>query len=94
MKQYVICGDSREYFDYLRRSNNGPRTHVYLHEVEQIRGLSEVHGVFVGSWRERPDINDIVWAIRVINNVHPIHPVSDTYYIPGGKDHGRQYPSC
>ena len=48
MKHYIVCGDSREYFDYLKRTNTGPRTHVYLHDVTQIRGLSEVHGVFVG----------------------------------------------
>ena len=94
MKQYIICGDSREYFDYLKRTNKGPRTHVYLHDVTQIRGLSQVHGVFVGSWRERPDINDIVWAIRVINNVDPLATGPDTYYSYGGNDHGRQYPSC
>ena len=80
MKRYIICGDSREYFDYLKRINISTNTHVYLHDVAQIRGLSQVHGVFVGSWRERPDINDIVWAIRVINDKHPLSK--------------EQYPTC
>ena len=80
MKRYIICGDSREYFDYLKRINKSTNTHVYLHDVAQIRGLSAVHGVFVGSWRERPDINDIVWAIRVINDKHPLSK--------------EQYPTC
>jgi hypothetical protein len=80
MKRYIICGDSREYFDYLKRINKSTNTHVYLHDVLQIRGLREVHGVFVGSWRERPDINDIVWAIRVINDKHPLSK--------------EQYPTC
>jgi hypothetical protein len=79
MKQYVICGDSREYFDYLKRTNTGTHTHVYLHDAEQIRGLSEVHGVFVGSWRERPEINDIIWAIRVINDKHPLSKEQYSY---------------
>ena len=80
MKRYIICGDSREYFDYLKRINKSTNTHVYLHDVAQIRGLGQVHGVFVGSWRERPDINDIVWAIRVINDKHPLSK--------------EQYPTC
>ena len=77
MKHYIVCGDSREYFDYLKRTNTGPRTHVYLHNAEQLRGLSEVHGVFVGSYRERPDIEEIIRAIRLIN-----HIPSSQYIIP------------
>ena len=77
MKQYIVCGDSRQYFDYIKRTNKDPRTHVYLHDVQQLRGLSEVHGVFVGTYRERSDIEEIVRAIRWMNRIP-----SSQYIIP------------
>jgi hypothetical protein len=87
MKQYVVCGDSRQYFDYLRRNNKDPRTHVYLHDAQQLLGLSEVHGVFVGSYRERPDIEEIIRAIRWINRIP-----SGQYIIPPTPNYERKHP--
>jgi hypothetical protein len=69
MKQFVICGNSKEYHDYIRMNNKSPREYVYLHDTGQFYGMSEVHGVFVGTYRERPDIEAVVRTIRLINRI-------------------------
>ena len=69
MKKFVVCGDSRQYFAYLKANGFSPQNHVYVHSIEQLRGHSEVHGVFCGTYRERDDIQDIVRAIKWINRI-------------------------
>ena len=43
---------------------------VYVRGPEVFRGYQEVHGVFTGTYRNRPDIRDIVREIRLINGIH------------------------
>lgn len=44
---------------------------VYVSGPEVFRGWNEVHGYFVGSFRGRDDLKDIVQEIRRINKIHP-----------------------
>ena len=69
MKKFVVCGNSNEYHNYIRMNNKSPREYVYLHDASQMRGMSEVHGVFIGTYRERPDIEEVVHMIRMINRI-------------------------
>lgn len=57
---------------------------VYLAGVEQFRGHNEVHGYFVGSFRDRPDIRDIVREIRRINNIPHNHQVIPDLFVGRG----------
>lgn len=42
---------------------------VYVNGPEVFRGFNQVHGVFTGTYRYRPDIRDIVREIRRINQI-------------------------
>ena len=54
---------------------------------EVFRGWSEVHGVFVGSFRERSDIRDIVREIRRINNIDPGQEIVPGLFVGRGLRH-------
>lgn len=42
---------------------------VYVNGPEVFRGFNQVHGVFTGTYRQRPDIREIVQEIRRINHI-------------------------
>ena len=78
-KIYVIAGTYRQATDWMKnhaskRFASGDTSvslsdYVYVRGDEQLCGLREVHGFFVGTYRERKDLRLIVQRIRLINNI-------------------------
>lgn len=77
-KIFVIAGHVSEYTywvknnidKYYAKNSSISLSHfVYVSGPEVFRGFNEVHGVFVGSFRNRQDIRDIVREIRLINGI-------------------------
>lgn len=70
MKTLVIAGTRQEAMSWIhgqceRRFTSGDTSvsmsdYIYIHDVHQIRGLEDPHGVFIGTWRDRKDIAEIV----------------------------------
>jgi hypothetical protein len=53
--------------------------YVFVSDVIQLRGLETIEGFYLGSYKDRPDINEINTLIQIIkhkNKVHnsPIYP--------------------
>lgn len=57
---------------------------VIVDGPESFRGFSDVHGFFVGTFRERPDIKDIVREIRRINLLPASTMVIPNMYVGHG----------
>ena len=78
---YVIAGTADEAYNYINRKreerkriSNGETVrsiseYSYVHHVNVIRGIRNPTGVFVGTWRERKDIFDIVAVLRQSQDV-------------------------
>jgi hypothetical protein len=77
-KIYVIPGTSIQGREYVKnrcakRYADGETTGVAMHEyvivnegdITKLRGISNPHGVFVGTWRERKDLHDICIQLNV-----------------------------
>lgn len=72
MKKLVIAGSYEQAQlwiknDLAKRSAAGepistiPKSdYMVVHNPDQIKGLRDPHGVFVGTWKNRADINDII----------------------------------
>jgi len=74
---WVVCGTYAEYEQYIRtKSPKAFNRYQYLSSIDNLRGLTEVHGVFYGSWRERMDIEHIIALINIINKT------SKTFGVP------------
>ena len=65
---YVIAGNEPEAYEYINRKlqeriSNGDTKiddYKYVHDALVLRGIENPHGVFIGTWRQRKDIRDIV----------------------------------
>ena len=70
MKKLVIAGTYEQAQlwiknDLTKRAVAGETTlslseYTVVHNREQLLGLRDPHGVFVGTWKNRADINDII----------------------------------
>lgn len=73
-KYYVIAGTAIEAKEFIKRKslemwNNGETSislsnFVYV-DVLTLKGVSDPHGFFVGTWRERKDINLILMQLII-----------------------------
>ncbi len=75
MKIYVIAGNHNQAYEYINRKleeriSNGEMVskigdYVYVDSINRIKGISNPHGVFIGTWKDRPDIIDIVETLMI-----------------------------
>lgn len=78
MKQrvFVISGNHEQFADYVRdKPLNGNKKYVYVADVIYLRGIVNPHGVFIGTWRNRADILEIIDQLRISSSNH--NPVLD-----------------
>ena len=89
MKKLVIAGSYEQAQlwiknDLAKRNAAGepistmPKSdYMVVHNPDQIKGLRDPHGVFVGTWKNRADINDIVDALyaRTMGKNHALDKV-------------------
>ena len=62
MKIFVIAGNWNE-FNYYGRDKVLDKHYVYVSSPDTLRGHQDIHGVFIGSWRGRSDIVEILDAV-------------------------------
>ena len=74
MKIYVIAGNTQEFLFYRAEKFNSLKDtveginindFVNVSSCNVLRGVTNPHGVFIGTWRNRLDINDILSTISV-----------------------------
>ena len=72
-KIFVIAGNSQQAIKWMKGNNqkrwdNGDTSatlsdYVIVENPTIMRGHRNPHGVFIGTWKDRPDIMDIVMAL-------------------------------
>ncbi|CAB5220914.1 hypothetical protein UFOVP240_54 [uncultured Caudovirales phage] len=60
MKTFVIAGNWNEFTYYTRDKILNGTSYVYVSSPDTLRGHQDIHGMFIGTWRERKDIADIL----------------------------------
>ena len=73
-KYYVICGNRQEYNVFIQKKalelfNQGDTSvslsqFVYVNSTNQLKGRVDPHGWFVGTWRDRSNIHEILHELR------------------------------
>jgi hypothetical protein len=71
---FVISGTNEEYSRFIRikceelyRANNTSislSNFVFVSSVDKLRGYRDPHGYFIGTWRSRRDIEEILYVIQ------------------------------
>lgn len=66
-KKYIIAGNYNEYKYFIDRKKFDPQEYIYVNNADTLRGLYNIHGYYVGSWRKRHDIDIIKMNIEIAN---------------------------
>ena len=71
-KIFIVAGNHAEYKEWVRENidrfyNKNTSDFVYVRDIDTLRGHREVHGYYIGSHKNRPDIKQIQENIRIIN---------------------------
>lgn len=75
-KIYIVSGTYEEYKNWVRKNidrlykeNNSLSlsNFIFVSNADMLRGHREVHGYYTGSYKNRPDIEEIRESIRIIN---------------------------
>lgn len=71
---FVIAGNQEQAYQYINRKieervKNGEEVskindYKYVYDVTTLRGIHNPRGVFIGTWKKRKDIFDIVSTLR------------------------------
>lgn len=66
---YIVAGNNNEYRNWVaeQKTFHSSKT-CYMSNVDQLRGLSNIEGRFIGTCYDRPDIVAIVNHINVIRS--------------------------
>ena len=73
MRNIIIAGTYQQAKDWRIRNDKSAEEWVYLSNPKYLSGLSEVHGVFIGTWKERPDIEDILDMLSTMRKPGTLH---------------------
>jgi hypothetical protein len=68
---YVVAGNYNQFRDYCTRKGtvgNDNKQYMYVERPDSLRGLNSIKGVYIGTWRSRPDIEEIQQQIRIIKS--------------------------
>lgn len=78
MNILIVAGNHMEFIAYKRQKLNQAlmnddaglgmeiQAYRYVDSADKIRGMRDVTGVFIGSWRSRKDILEIVAQLRIM----------------------------
>jgi len=69
-KTFIVAGTYTEYHDWLRRKGYSEQEYKYVMGAETLMGISaeNLKGIFIGTWKNRSDINEIKNQIAVIKS--------------------------
>lgn len=76
-KTLVIAGNFRQYVDY-KNSKPNPEDYRYVSKPDTIRGIRDPHGVFIGTWRSREDIKEIL-QVLILSSRTPNKTLEELY---------------
>ena len=69
-KTFIVAGNYTEYHDWLKRKGYSEQEYKYVMGAETLRGVSaeNLKGIFIGTWKNRSDINEIKNQIAIIKS--------------------------
>jgi hypothetical protein len=66
--KYIVAGNWNEFTNYTRNRVNDDTMYIYVSGINIIRGLSDISGVFIGTFHLRPDLEEIKSQIQIIKS--------------------------
>ena len=66
MTKFVVAGNYEQYLNHIRKMRYDHKEYAYVSDPLQLRGRETIEGFYIGTWRDRPDIEEIKTIIAMI----------------------------
>ena len=75
-KIFIISGNHDEFLRYTKEKANligegWVLNTIYVSSVHVLKGYREPHGLFIGTWYRRKDIEEIVLQLQIASSITP-----------------------
>jgi hypothetical protein len=69
---YIVAGNFQEFQNFVikKRQMGFHFEYRYVRDVDSIRGLDRIRGLYIGTYKERPDLSQIQEFIHIIKTKH------------------------
>lgn len=69
---HIVAGNYSEFQDFVikKRQMGFHFQYKYVNDVDSIRGLDKIRGLYIGTYKERPDLPEIQEFIHIIKSKH------------------------
>ena len=86
-KIFIVAGNIAEFEEYKRKKlhewteysnilDPWPE-YVCVHNAWQLKGLNEIEGYYIGSYKNRPDLDEVTWVIKAIKARNHVNNLKD-----------------
>lgn len=67
---HIVAGNYQEFQNFVirKRQKGFNFNYAYVNDVDSIRGLNKIRGLYVGSYKTRPDLSQIQEFIHIIKS--------------------------
>lgn len=65
---WIVAGNANEFHSYVRRKmslGHNPNNFKFVYSVSTLRGLNNIKGFYIGNYKSRSDIDEIILAIQI-----------------------------
>lgn len=88
-RKYIVAGNYEQYKAYIRKKTDMNTEYIYVDNPNKIRGLSEIDGYYIGTYNDRPDIENIKEIIRITKYTRKVnYPIENEYSVENYFDIG------
>ena len=69
---YIVAGNFQEFQNFVikKRQMGIHFEYKYVNSVDSIRGLDRIRGLYIGTYKERPDLPELKEFIHIIKSQH------------------------
>ncbi len=69
---HIVAGNFSEFQDFVikKRQMGFHFEYRYVRDVDSIRGLDRIRGLYIGTYKDRPDLSEIQEFIHIIKSKH------------------------
>ena len=80
--KFVVAGNLHEYHHHIDKMGYNPDEYVYVSDPIQLRGRTDIEGFYIGSYENRPEIEEIKQTISYIKSRSKIYKASASQTLP------------
>lgn len=70
--KYIIAGNTEQFRQWFDKNYNGTDKIVNVTSIDYLKGIHQPHGLLIGTWYLREDIERILYQLQIADSISGI----------------------